>query len=120
MNFSSKQKKSVSKVEFYSCSVTKRLYTKWNLFKCFPHRCQFRSLAQKTNSKLFCSHHNSTPQQGMIRVSFGFNGMDPAMCECTWLLIVVVLVCRLGEEWVCGCGCVRVWVSREGGQEGWI
>ena len=37
------------------------------------------------------------------------------MCECVWLmiLIVVVCVCRLGEEYVCGCECI--WVPREVG-----
>ena len=39
----------------------------------------------------------------------------PAMCECVWLMTVVVCVCMLGEEYVCGCGCVGVWVSREVG-----
>ena len=45
---------------------------------------------------------------------------DPAICECVWLMIVVGCVCRLvrsmcvgvgvvGEEYVCGCGCVRSW-----------
>ena len=32
------------------------------------------------------------------------------MCECVWLMIVVVRVCRLCEEYVCGCGCMWVWV----------
>ena len=27
--------------------------------------------------------------------------MEPAMCECVWLMIVVVCVCRFGEEYVC-------------------
>ena len=35
--------------------------------------------------------------------------MDPAMCECAWLMIVVVCACRLGEEY----GCVCVWGSGE-------
>ena len=30
--------------------------------------------------------------------------IDPAMCKCVWLMIVVV--CRLGEEY--GCRCVGV------------
>ena len=33
--------------------------------------------------------------------------MDPAMCDCVWLTIVVVSVCRLGE--VYGCGCRAKW-----------
>ena len=37
--------------------------------------------------------------------------IDPAMCECVWLMIAVVCVCRLGEE--CGCGFVGVWVFGE-------
>ena len=40
--------------------------------------------------------------------------IDPAMCECVWLMIAVVCVCRLGEEYECGC--VGVWVS---GEVGW-
>ena len=32
--------------------------------------------------------------------------IDPAMCKCVWLMIVVVCVCRLGEEY--GCRCVGV------------
>ena len=41
--------------------------------------------------------------------------IDPVMCECVWLMIVVH-VCRLGEEY--GCGCVYMWVSREVGYRG--
>ena len=41
--------------------------------------------------------------------------MDPAIHECFWLMIVVVCVCRLGEEYGCGCVCVLVWVSGEVG-----
>ena len=46
--------------------------------------------------------------------------MDPAMCECVWLMIVVVCVRRLGEEY----GCVSMWVwvcegDRGGGLEGY-
>ena len=41
--------------------------------------------------------------------------IDPVMCECVWLMIVV-RVCRLGEEY--GCGCVCMWVSREVGYRG--
>ena len=48
--------------------------------------------------------------------------MDPAMCECVWLMTVVMCVCglpNLGEEDVCGCAwvwvCVGVW---GGGLEG--
>ena len=29
--------------------------------------------------------------------------MGPAMRECVWLMIVVVCVCRLGEEYASGC-----------------
>ena len=43
--------------------------------------------------------------------------MDPAMCECVWLMIVVVCVCRLGEEYGCGCMCVGV---RGGELEGYV
>ena len=39
--------------------------------------------------------------------------IDPAMCECVWLIVVVVCVCRMGEEYMCGCVCV--WVSGEVG-----
>ena len=48
--------------------------------------------------------------------------MDPAMCECVWLMIVVGCVCSLGEESVYGCGCIYiyVWVFRGGGQEGYV
>ena len=37
--------------------------------------------------------------------------MDPAMCACVRLMIVMRCVCSLGEEYVCRCGCVCVWVS---------
>ena len=37
---------------------------------------------------------------------------DPAMCECVWLMIAVVCVCRLGM-------CVGVGV-RGGGLEGYV
>ena len=40
------------------------------------------------------------------------------MCECVWLMIVVVCVCRLGEEYVCGC--VRVLGVRKDGLEGYV
>ena len=32
--------------------------------------------------------------------------MDPAIHECVWLMIVVLCVCRLGEEYMRGCGVV--------------
>ena len=38
------------------------------------------------------------------------------MCECVWLMIVVVCVCWLGEEYVCGSvwvGISSLWVSGE-------
>ena len=35
--------------------------------------------------------------------------IDPAMCECVWLMIVVVCECKLGEVYVCGCGCLGRW-----------
>ena len=41
--------------------------------------------------------------------------IDPAMCECVWLMIAVVCVGRLGEECGCGCRCVGVWVFGEVG-----
>ena len=34
--------------------------------------------------------------------------MDPVIRECVRLMIVVVCVCRLGEEYMRGCGCVCV------------
>ena len=46
--------------------------------------------------------------------------MDPAIHECFWLMIVVVCVCRLGEEYMRGCGGVCVWVSGGSGQEGYV
>ena len=39
--------------------------------------------------------------------------IHPAMCECVWLMIVVVCVRMVGEEYGCGCVCVLVWVSGE-------
>ena len=34
--------------------------------------------------------------------------MDPVMCDCdsVWLMLVVVCVCKLDEEYACGCGYV--------------
>ena len=43
--------------------------------------------------------------------------MDPAMCDCVWLMIVVVCVCRLGDE----CVGVGVFVCFRGGWlEGYV
>ena len=41
--------------------------------------------------------------------------MDSATCEYVWVIIVVVCVCRLDEEYMCRC--VGGQVSGGGGQE---
>ena len=53
--------------------------------------------------------------------------IDPAMCECDWLMIVMACACWLGEEcgygWVCVWVCMRVGMGvgvRGGGLEGYV
>ena len=57
--------------------------------------------------------------------------IDPAMCECDWLMIVMACACWLGEEygygWVCVWECIWVGMGmgmrvgvRGGGLEGYV
>ena len=82
---------------------------------------QFNSSTGRYQPTELLNHWTFTILYSFTGVAFWLGWMvcmDPVMCECVWLMIVVVCVCRLGEKY--GCECVWVWVSWGGGQEGYI